>query len=72
LLVQLIVGSGAELMLHLVLGVGFLLTAFAVFDFEPPRWLLSQLLRLALLLPFVWLLLESSKKIPLPETARRA
>jgi hypothetical protein len=37
LLVQLIVGSGAELMLHLVLGVGFLLTAFAVFDFEPPR-----------------------------------
>jgi hypothetical protein len=38
-LVQLVVGSGAELMLHLVLGVGFLLTAFAVFDFQPPRWL---------------------------------
>ena len=36
---QLIVGSGAEIVLHLVLGVGFLLTAFAVFDFEPPRWL---------------------------------
>jgi hypothetical protein len=32
----------------------------------------AALLRLALLLPFVWLLLESSKKIPLPETARRA
>ena len=39
LLVQLIVGSGAELVLHLVGGVGCLLTAFAVFDFEPPRWL---------------------------------
>ena len=39
LLVQLIVGSGAELVLHLVGGVGCLLTAFAVFDFKPPRWL---------------------------------
>jgi hypothetical protein len=39
LLFQIIVGSGAELVLHLVLGVGFLLTAFAVFDFAPPRWL---------------------------------
>ena len=167
LLVQLIVGGGAEIVLHLVGGVGFLLTAFAVFDFEPPRWLpwvgclsigafgvtfllqgisqllhidwltylafqvlgqqfeglvgrcflvvglrrgpldrsgpgegvrdlrdgpgrfpeiysngvrylgsggggVSPLLKLALLLPFVWLLLESSKKIPLPEKARRA
>jgi hypothetical protein len=167
LLFQLIVGSGAEIVLHLVLGVGFLLTAFAVFDFEPPRWLpwvgclsigafgatfllqgisqllhidwltylafqilgqqletwsvdvflvwcsatvllmshgkvklfgicvmalavsaeiyghgvryfgsgaggVSPLLKLVLLLPFVWLLLESSKKIPLPEGARKA
>jgi len=32
----------------------------------------SQLLKLVLLLPFVWLLLESSKKIPLPERAKRA
>jgi len=167
LLFQLIVGSGAELVLHLVLGVGFLLTAFAVFDFVPPRWLpwvgclsmgalgvtfllqgisqllhndwltylafqilgqkveawsgdvflvwcsatvllmsrgkaklfgigvmalavgaeiysygvryfgsgaggVSPLLKLVLLLPFVWLLLESSKKIPLPEGARKA
>jgi hypothetical protein len=39
LLAQLIVGGGAELVLHLVLGVGFLLTAFALFDLEPPRWL---------------------------------
>jgi hypothetical protein len=39
LLVQLIYGGGAELALHLVLGVGFFLTAFAVFDFSPPRWL---------------------------------
>jgi hypothetical protein len=39
LLFQLIVGSGAEVVLHLVLGVGFLLTAFAVFDFGPTRWL---------------------------------
>jgi hypothetical protein len=38
-LFQLIVGSGAEIVLHLVLGVGFLLTAFAAFDFKPPRWL---------------------------------
>jgi hypothetical protein len=36
---QLIVGGGAEIVLHLVLGVGFLLTAFAVFDFGPTRWL---------------------------------
>jgi hypothetical protein len=31
--------GGAEIVLHLVLGVGFLLTAFAVFDFGPTRWL---------------------------------
>jgi hypothetical protein len=164
-LFQLIVGSGAEIVLHLVLGVGFLLTALAVFDFEPPRWLpwvgclsigalgatfllqgisqllqndwlrylafqilgqrvetlsvdvflvwcatsvllisrgkvklfgigvmalaigaeiysygvryfgsgvVSPLLKLVLLLPFVWLLLESSKKIPLPEEVNKA
>ena len=39
LLFQFIVGSGAEIVLHLVGGVGCLLTAFAVFDFEPQRWL---------------------------------
>jgi hypothetical protein len=165
LLFQLIVGSGAEIVLHLVGGVGCLLTAFAAFDFEPPRWLpwvgclsigafgatfllqgisqllhidwlthlafqilgqqfetwsadvflvwcsatvllmshgkvklfgisvmalavsaeiysygvryfgsgaVSPLLKLVLLLPFVWLLLESSKKIPLPQEARKA
>ena len=167
LLCQLIVGSGAGIVLHLVLGVGFLLTAFAVFDFGPTRWLpwvgclsigalgvtfllqgisqllhndwltylafqilgqqveawsgdvflvwcsatvllmsrgkvklfgigvmalavgaeiysygvryfgsgaggVSPLLKLVLLLPFVWLLLESSKKIPLGEGARKA
>ena len=167
LLFQLIVGSGAEIVLHLVGGVGFLLTAFAVFDFKPPRWLpwvgclsagafgvtfllqgisellhidwltylafqilgqqveawsgdvflvwcsatvllmshgkvklfgigvmalavsaeiysyavryfasgpsgVPPLLKLVLLLPFVWLLLESSKKVPLPEGARKA
>ena len=166
LLFQLIVGSGAEIVLHLVGGLGCLLTAFAVFDFEPPRWLpwvgclsigafgatfllqgisqllyidwltylafqilgqqletwsidvflvwcsatvllmshgkvkllgicamalavsaeiysygvryfgsgaggVSPLLKLVLLLPFVWLLLESSKKIPLPEAAKK-
>ena len=163
LLFQLIVGSGAEIVLHLVGGVGCLLTAFAVFDFNSPRWLpwvgclsigafgatfllqgisqllhinwltyvafqilgqqvetlsvdvflvwcsatvllmshgkvklfgigamavavcaeiysyvvryfgsgaVSPLLKLTLLLPFVWLLLESSKKIPLPERAK--
>ena len=165
LLFQLIVGSGAEIVLHLVGGLGCLLTAFAVFDFEPPRWLpwvgclsigafgatfllqgisqllhidwltylafqilgqqletwsmdvflvwcsatvllmshgkvkllgicvialavsaeiysygvryfgsgaVSPLLKLVLLLPFVWLLLESSKKGPLPEEAKKA
>ena len=166
LVFQLIVGSGAEMVLHLVGGVGCLLTAFAVFDFEPPRWLpwvgclsigvfgatfvlqgisqllhidwltylafqilgqrvetlsvdvflvwcsatvllishgkvklfgivvmalavsaeiysygvryfgsgvggVSPLLKLVLLLPFVWLLIESSKKIPLPEEAKK-
>ncbi len=167
LLVQLIVGSGAKLVLHLVGGVGCLLTAFAVFDFEPPRWLpwvgclsigafgvtfllqgisqllrndaltylafqvlgqqlegwsadvfllwgcaavlltgqgkakvfgigamavaviaeiysngvrylgsgaggVSPLLKLTLLLPFVWLLLESSKKLPLPRRSKKS
>ena len=166
LLFQLIVGGGAEIVLHLVGGVGCLLTAFAVFDFEPPRWLpwvgclsigalgatfllqgisqllhidwltylafqllgqqletwsvdvflvwcsatvqlishgkvklfgicvmalavgaqiytygvryfgsgaggVSPLLKLVVLLPFVWLLLESSRKIPLPEGAKK-
>jgi hypothetical protein len=32
----------------------------------------SPLLKLVLLLPFAWLLLESSKKIPLPEAAKKA
>jgi len=32
----------------------------------------SPLLKLTLLLPFVWLLLESSKKIPPPEAAETA
>jgi hypothetical protein len=165
LLFQLIVGSGAEIVLHLVGGVGCLLTAFATFDFEPPRWLpwvgclsigafgatfllqgisqllnidwltylafqilgqqfetwsldvflvwcsatvllmshgkvklfgiivmalavsaeiysyvvryfgsgtVSPLLKLVLLLPFMWLLLESSKKVPLPQGAKKA
>jgi hypothetical protein len=165
LLFQLIVGSGAEIVLHLVGGVGCLLTAFAAFDFEPPRWLpwvgclsigafgatfllqgisqlvnidwltylafqilgqqietwsvdvflvwcsatvllmshgkvklfgtivmalaigaeiysyvvryfgsgtVSPLLKLVLLLPFMWLLLESSKKIPLLQGAKKA
>ena len=167
LLFQLMVGSGAEIVLHLVGGVGCLLTAVAVFDFQPPRWLpwvgclsigafgvtfllqgisqllhndsltylafqvlgqqleswsvdvfllwgcaavlltgqgkakvfgicamavavcaeiysngvrylgsgaggVSPLLKLTLLLPFVWLLLESSKKIPHSEGARTA
>lgn len=166
-LFQLIVGSGAEIVLHLVLGIGFLLTAVAAFDFKPPRWLpwvgclsigalgvtfllqgisqlmhidwlaylafqifgqqlealsgdvflvwcsatvllmshgkvkvfgigvmamaigaeiysyvvryfgsgpggVSPLLKLVLLLPFVWLLLESSKKIPHPQGANNA
>jgi hypothetical protein len=166
LLFQFIVGSGAEVVLHLVGGVGCLLTAFAVFDFEPPGWLpwvgclsigafgitfllqgisqllhidwltylafqilgqqfetwsvdvflvwcsatvllmshgkvklfgicvmalavgaeiysygvryfgsgaggVSPLLKLVLLLPFLWLLLESSKKIPLPHGAKK-
>jgi hypothetical protein len=161
------VGSGAELVLHLVGGVGCLLTAFAVFDFKPPRWLpwigclsigafgatfllqgisqllhidwltylafqilgqqveglsadifllwcsatvllmshgkvklfgigamavavsaeiysngvrylgsgaggVSPLLKLTLLLPFAWLLFESSKKIPIPEAPKKA
>ena len=38
-LLQVIGGIDAELVLHLVLGVGFVLTAFAVFDFERTRWL---------------------------------
>ena len=38
-LFQIVVGSGAEIVLHLVLGVGFVLTAFAVFDVEHTRWL---------------------------------
>ena len=32
----------------------------------------SPLLKLVLLLPFVWLLLESSKKVPLPQGAKQA
>jgi hypothetical protein len=32
----------------------------------------SPLLKLTLLLPFMWLLLESSKKIPLPKRAKSA
>ena len=32
-------GTGAEDVLHLALGASFLLLAFAVFDFELPRWI---------------------------------
>jgi hypothetical protein len=39
LLVQVIFGSGAEVTIHFVCGLGFALSAIAVFDFKLPRWI---------------------------------
>jgi hypothetical protein len=36
---QILFGSGAGTMIHFVLAAGTLLVAFAVFDFELPRWM---------------------------------
>jgi hypothetical protein len=36
---QILFGSGAATMIHFVLAAGSLLLAFAVFDFELPRWM---------------------------------
>jgi hypothetical protein len=36
---QILFGSGAGTMIHFVLAAGSLLLAFAVFDFELPRWM---------------------------------
>src|SRR5829696_5708776 len=39
LLSQILFGSGASTTIHLALGAGSLLLAFAVFDFKLPRWI---------------------------------
>src|ERR671921_1997257 len=36
---QILFGSGAGTMIHFVLAAGSLLLAFAIFDFELPRWM---------------------------------
>ena len=36
---QIIFGNGAETILHFVVGIGFALSSFAVFDFKLPRWM---------------------------------
>jgi hypothetical protein len=37
---QIIFGDGgAELIIHFVIGIGFALSSFAVFDFKLPRWI---------------------------------
>ena len=54
----------------MVLAVGAEIYSYAVRYFGSGAGGVSPLLKLVLLLPFVWLLLESSKKkIPLPEAA---
>ena len=39
LIVQLIFGQGAEPVLHFLCGIGFALSAVAVFDFKLPKWM---------------------------------
>ena len=39
LLVQILFGSGASTAIHLALGAGSVVLAFAVFDFKLPRWI---------------------------------
>jgi hypothetical protein len=39
LLVQMLFGSGAETVIHFMCGLGFALSAFAVFDFTLPGWI---------------------------------
>src|SRR5215212_4557113 len=36
---QVLLGSGAGIAIHLALGAGSVLLAFAVFDFQLPRWM---------------------------------
>jgi hypothetical protein len=38
-LCEILFGNGGELIIHFGCGVGFVLTALAVFDFEMPRWI---------------------------------
>ncbi|HEU4999437.1 MAG TPA: hypothetical protein VFT68_10865, partial [Lapillicoccus sp.] len=38
LVVQQLFGGGAETVIHLVTGAGFVLFAVSVFDFDLPRW----------------------------------
>lgn len=39
LVVQIIFGSGADLIIHFGCGLGFVLSSIAVFDFKLPRWM---------------------------------
>jgi hypothetical protein len=39
LLFQIILGDGAEVIIHFGCGLGFVLSAIAVFDFKLPRWM---------------------------------
>ena len=39
ILVQVLFGSGADITVHMVCGVGFALSAIAAFDFKLPRWI---------------------------------
>ena len=56
----------------MALAVGAEIYSYGVRYFGSGAGGVSPLLKLTLLLPFVWLLLESSKKIPLPEAAETA
>ena len=56
----------------MALAVGAEIYSYGVRYFGSGAGGVSPLLKLVLLLPFVWLLLESSKKIPLGEGARKA
>jgi hypothetical protein len=38
IVVQLLFGSGADTVIHLVMGAGFVIFATSVFDFDLPRW----------------------------------
>jgi hypothetical protein len=39
LLAQIILGNGAEVIVHFGCGLGFVLSSIAVFDFKVPRWM---------------------------------
>jgi hypothetical protein len=64
LIAQLIFGQGAETVLHFICGIGFALSAVAVFDFKLPKWMTWIGFLATSIAAVTWLLQGVSNLVP--------